>query len=51
LRALPGARAQIVGISTKVTNHIRGAMKVFGLLVVGVRGTAFASRVEELVLD
>ena len=37
--------------TTGVSNHIRGVMKIFGLVVVGVRGTAFAARVEELVAD
>lgn len=51
LRAVLGARAQLVGMVTRVSNHIRGVMKIFGLLVVGARGTAFAARVEELAVD
>ena len=51
LRAVLGARAQMVQMTTRVSNHIRGVMKIFGLVVVGVRGTNFAARVEELVAD
>ena len=51
LRAVLAARAQLVSMVTRVSNHIRGVMKIFGLVVVGVRGTAFAARVEELVAD
>lgn len=51
LRAVLGARAQLVGMVTRVSNYIRGVMKIFGLLVVGARGTAFAARVEELAVD
>lgn len=51
LRAVLGARAQLVSMVTRVSNHIRGVMKIFGLVVVGVRGTAFAARVEELIAD
>lgn len=51
LRATLGARAQLVRMVTRISNHIRGVMKIFGLVVVGVRGPAFAARVEELIVD
>jgi transposase len=51
LRAVLGARAQLVGMVTRVSNHIRGVMKIFGLVVAGARGTGFAARVEELIAD
>lgn len=51
LRATLGARAQLVRMVTRISNHIRGVMKIFGLVVIGVRGTAFAARVDELVAD
>jgi transposase len=31
-RALLGARAQLVGMTTRLSNHIRGVLKTFGLL-------------------
>jgi transposase len=33
-RALPGARTQLVGMTTGLSNHIRGILKTFGLLPV-----------------
>ncbi len=51
LRATLGARAQLVRMVTRISNHIRGVMKIFGLVVVGVRGTAFTARVSELAAD
>jgi transposase len=32
-RALLGARAQLVGMTTRLSNHIRGALKTFGMLL------------------
>ena len=37
-RALLGARAQLVGMATRLSNHIRGILKTFGVLPGGVRG-------------
>jgi transposase len=51
LRALLGARAQLVGMTTRVSNHIRGVMKIFGLVVASTTKTTFATRVEELTAD
>ena len=31
-RALLGARAQLVGMTTRLSNHIRGVLKTFGML-------------------
>src|SRR3984957_7420842 len=31
-RALLGARAQLVGMTTRLSNHIRGVLKTFGIL-------------------
>ena len=31
-RAILGARAQLVGMTTRLSNHIRGVLKTFGLL-------------------
>jgi transposase len=51
LRAALGARMQLVGMLTELSNHVRGVLKVFGIVVEGVRGGLFASRVEVLVAD
>ncbi len=48
-RALLGARLQLVGMVTKLSNHIRGVLKTFGMLPGSVRGRSFAERVELLV--
>ena len=50
-RALLGARAQLVGMTTRLSNHIRGTLKVFGLLPGAMRGLPFDRRVEELLTD
>ena len=50
-RALLGARAQLVGMTTRLSNHIRGALKTFGLLPGAMRGLRFDRRVEALVAD
>ena len=51
LRAMLGARMQLVNMVTELSNHVRGVLKVFGLVVEGARGGAFADRVEALVAD
>ncbi len=51
LRAVLGARAQLVTMTTRISNHIRGVMKIFGLVVASATKTTFAARVEELVAD
>ena len=48
-RALLGARHQLVGMVTRLSNHIRGVLKIFGMLPGSVRGRSFAERVELLV--
>ena len=37
-RALLGARLQLVGMVTRLSNHIRGVLKTFGMLPGSVRG-------------
>jgi transposase len=51
LRALLGARRQLVGMTTQLSNHIRGILKVFGLVVGPAHGRSFAERAETLVSD
>ncbi len=51
VRAMLGARAQLVGMVVRLSNQVRGILKVFGIVVVGVRGASFGSQVEELVAD
>src|SRR3954466_3680211 len=50
-RALLGARAQLVGMTTRLSNHIRGLLKTFGLLPGAMRGLPFDRRVEALIAD
>jgi transposase len=50
-RALLGARAQLVGMTTRLSNHIRGVLKTFGMLPGAVRGLPFDRRVEALLAD
>jgi transposase len=50
-RALLGARAQLVGMTTRLSNHIRGVLKTFGMLPGTVRGMPFDRRVEALLAD
>ena len=50
-RALLGARAQLVGMTTRLSNHIRGVLKTFGLLPGTMRGLPFDRRVEALVAN
>ena len=48
-RSLLGARAQLVGIRTQLSNMIRGVLKTFGLLPGAGRGVRYDRRVEELL--
>ena len=50
-RALLGARAQFVGMTTRLSNHIRGVLKTFGMLPGAMRGLPFDRRVEALLAD
>ncbi len=50
-RALLGARAQLVGMTPRLSNHIRGVLKTFGLLPGSMRGLPFDRKVEALLLD
>jgi transposase len=47
LRALLSARIQLVGMTTRLSNHIRGVLKTFGLLPGAMRGMPFDRKVEE----
>lgn len=48
-RALLGARAQLVGMTTRLSNMMRGVLKTFGLLPGAGRGLRFDRRIEELI--
>lgn len=50
-RALLGARSQLVGMTTRLSNQIRGILKTFGLLPGGLRGLRFDRHVETLIAD
>jgi transposase len=50
-RALLGARAQLAGMTTRLSNHIRGVLKTFGLLPGAMRGLRFDRKVEVLLED
>jgi transposase len=50
-RALLGARAQLVGMTTRLSNHIRGVLKTFGMLPGTMRGMRFDRRVETMLAD
>lgn len=50
-RALLGARAQLVGMRTRLSNNIRGILKTFGVLPGGARGMRFDRRVEARLLE
>lgn len=50
-RALLGARAQLIGMTTRLSNHIRGVLKTFGMLPGAMRGVPFDRRVEALLAD
>ncbi len=49
-RALLGARAQLVGMTTRLSNHIRGVLKTFGMLPGAMRGLPLDRRVEALLV-
>lgn len=50
-RSLLGARAQLVGMTTRLSNNIRGMLKTFGMLPGAMRGLPFDRRVEALLVD
>lgn len=49
MRALIGGRAELVGISTKLSDQIRGLMKTFGLVVAKGGGRIFEANVKTLL--
>ena len=50
-RTLIGGRAQLVGISTELANHLRGVMKTFGLIVPKGGGRIFETNGKTLLED
>ncbi|GAY23590.1 mobile element protein [Sphingobium fuliginis] len=50
-RSLLGARAQLVGMRTRLSNMVRGVLKTFGLLPGANRGLRFDRRVEAMIED
>jgi transposase len=50
-RAMLGARTQLVGMTTRLSNQIRGILKTFGMLPGAMRGLPFDRRVEALLVD
>jgi transposase len=50
-RALLSARSQLVGMTTRLSNHIRGVLKTFGMLPGATRGLPFDRRVESPIAD
>lgn len=50
-RSLLGARSQLVGMTTRLSNTIRGILKTFGLLPGTMRGLPFDRRIESLLDD
>lgn len=48
-RSLLGARAQLVGMRTRLSNMVRGVLKTFGLLPGTDRGLRFDRRVEAMI--
>jgi transposase len=49
-RAILGARTQLVGMRTRLSNHIPGVLKTFGLLPGAMQGLPFDRKVEALVI-
>ena len=50
-RTLVAARTRLVGITTELSNQIRGVMKTFGLLVPAGKGSTFEKNVRSLLVD
>jgi transposase len=48
VRAVLGARAQLIGMRVDVSNQIKGVLKTFGIVLAGGKGLSFEERVEEL---
>lgn len=49
-RAILGARTQLVGMTTRLSNHIRGVLKTFGMLPGAMRRLPF-DRKDEVLLE
>jgi transposase len=50
-RSLLGARLQLVGMATRISNHVRGILKVFGAFPGKVRGLRFDRRMEACLAE
>jgi transposase len=51
IRAMLGARAQLVGMRIDVTNQIRGVLKTFGIILARRNGTPFEQLLREALGD
>jgi transposase len=51
VRALIAGRSQLIAISTRLSNQVRGIMKTFGLIVPKGGGRIFDSNVRALLID
>lgn len=49
VRSLLGARSQLVGMRTEITNHVRGILKTFGIVLARAKGIAFEEQVQALL--
>ena len=50
IRTMLRSRKQMVGMRTKLTNHLRGVLKTFGLVLKKASGKSFEKRVRELTV-
>jgi transposase len=50
VRTLIGGRSQLIGVSTQLSNQVRGIMKTFGLIVPKGGGQIFESNVRTLLV-
>ncbi len=50
-RVLLGGWTQLVGMTTRLSNPVRGVLKTFGMLPGAMRGLTFDQRVEDLLAD
>lgn len=51
VRAMPGARAWLVGLAVRLSSQRRGTLKPFGIVVAGVRGASLGRRGEARAAD
>lgn len=48
-RALFRTRSNLVSMRTDVVNQIRGMLKTFGIIIKGIAGVAFESRIQDVI--